>query len=390
MKKSLLFLLAATIICPLAAQQTVHRARGTIISPEVHADGSVTFRLVAPAAESVQVVGDFTAADPARPQAPTASLTLNQEGVWHYTTTPLRSELYNYHFVVDGLAIKDPSNVYIQRDIASLMNYFIVGGGKADNYAPQDVPHGTVARVWYSSPSTESKTRRMCVYTPAGYEDSLCDYPVLYLLHGMGGDEEAWLATGRAAQILDNLIAQGKAEPMIVVMTNGCPQHASAPGESHEGMYKPYGVRSMDGSFESSFGEVISFVDGRYRTIRSARGRAIAGLSMGGFHSFYISLNLPTTFGHIGLFSAAVRPTSGGIGGVYDNSDEKLATLFESAPALYYIAIGREDFLYDHNVELRRRLDRKGYPYTYLESEGGHTWRNWRDYLVDFLPRLFR
>lgn len=371
-----------------------------IVSPEINADNSVTFRFVAPKAIKVQVTGDFLPTQKIEYErdgrkmsfdAPgVADLKEGAGGVWEYTSAPLASELYNYNFIVDGLSVKDPNNAYIQRDIANLMNYFIIGGGKADNYAVQDVPHGTVSKVWYPSPNAETKMRRMSVYTPAGYEGGKTKYPVLYLLHGMGGDEEAWLCTGRTAQILDNLIAQGKAEPMIVVMTNGCPQHAAAPGESHEGMYKPYNVGSMEGAFESSFGDVISFVDKHYRTIRKSSGRAIAGLSMGGFHSYYISANMPKTFDYVGLFSAAIMPREGVTSPIYENMEQKLEVLFGNNPKLYYIAIGKTDFLYEANVGLRQRLDAAGYPYTYNESEGGHVWRNWRDYLVDFAPRLFR
>lgn len=372
---------------------------GQITSPEINADNSVTFRFVAPKAIKVQVTGDFLPTQHIEYEldgrkvsfdAPgVADLKEGEGGVWSYTTEPLASELYNYNFVVDGLSVKDPNNAYIQRDIANLMNYFIIGGGKAENYMVQDVPHGTVSKIWYPSPNAETKMRRMSVYTPAGYEKSKTKYPVLYLLHGMGGDEEAWLCTGRTAQILDNLIAQGKAVPMIVVMTNGCPQHAAAPGESHEGMFKPYNVASMGGAFESSFKDVIAFVDSNYRTIRKSSGRAIAGLSMGGFHSYHISANMPKTFDYVGLFSAAIMPHEGVSSPVYDNMDQKLAVLFGNNPKLYYIAIGKTDFLFEANVELRQRLDAAGYPYIYNESEGGHTWRNWRDYLVDFAPRLF-
>lgn len=399
MKKTTLLTLLLLISTTLFAQQSLWGGQ-QVISPEINPDNSVTFRFVAPKAIKVQVTGDFLAPQrieyelnghKASYEIPgVADLKEGEGGLWEYTSEPLESELYNYNFIVDGLSVKDPNNAYIQRDIANLMNYFIIGGGKADNYAVQDVPHGTVARVWYPSPNATTKTRRMSVYTPAGYESGRGKYPVLYLLHGMGGDEEAWLCTGRTAQILDNLIAQSKAEPMIVVMTNGCPQHASAPGESHEGMYKPYGVGAMDGSFESSFGDVVSYVDKHYRTIRKSSGRAIAGLSMGGFHSYYISANMPKTFDYVGLFSAAIMPREGVESPIYKDMDRKLATLFGNNPKLYYIAIGQTDFLFEANVELRQRLDAAGYPYTYIESSGGHVWRNWRDYLVDFAPRLFK
>lgn len=351
----------------------------------VNPDKSVTFKLKAPKAVKVQVTGDFMEG--------TADLVEGGDGIWEYTSAPLESELYNFRFFVDGLAFNDPSYTYVQRDISNLMDYFIVPGGRADNYMVQDVPHGTVSRVWYHS-ATLGMDRRMSVYTPAGYEGGKGKYPVLYLLHGMGGDEEAWLCTGRAAQILDNLIAQGKAKPMIVVMTNGNTKHQSAPGESGEGMYKPYNCGSSDTSFELHFKDVISFVDSHYRTIPKASSRAITGLSMGGGHSFQISLNYPKTFDYVGLFSAAVgmRTTNGGemAPEFYQDTYEKLDKLFANNPKLYYIGIGETDFLMMSNNELRAYLDGKGYHYVYVETPGGHIWRNWRIYLNDFAQRIFK
>lgn len=402
MRKAILIVvswLAASLFC--TAQQSLFGGQ-QIVSPEVHEDNTVTFRFRAPKAVKVQVTGDFL--EPSKIEIPgfgtvevpgTADLVEGEGGVWEFTSDVLESELYNYNFIVDGLAVKDPGNAYIQRDIANLMNYFIIPGERADNYFVKDVPHGTVSRVWYHS-DVLGKDRRMAVYTPAGYETGKQKYPVLYLLHGMGGDEEAWLCTGRAAQILDNLIAEGKAKPMIVVMTNGNTLHKAAPGESDEGMYRPYNCGSFDTSFEAHFKDVISFIDSRYRTIRKAEGRAIAGLSMGGLHTFEIALNYPDTFGYVGLFSSALGVTAGEdkSGWIapefYENTDEKIDRLFADGPELFYIAIGETDFLYEANKELREKLEAKGYPFTYLETPGGHIWRNWRIYLEDFSQLIFK
>lgn len=402
MKKAILIvisLLAASSVC--MAQQSLFGGQ-QIVSPEINGDNTVTFRFRAPKAVRVQVTGDFL--EPSKIEVPgfgtvevpgTADLAEGPEGVWEFTSDVLESELYNYNFIVDGLAVKDPGNAYIQRDIANLMNYFMIPGERADNYFVKDVPHGTVSRVWYHS-DVLGKDRRMAVYTPAGYETGKQKYPVLYLLHGMGGDEESWLCTGRAAQILDNLIAEGKARPMIVVMTNGNTLHKAAPGESDEGMYRPYNCGSFDTSFEAHFKDVISFVDSRYRTIRKAEARAIAGLSMGGLHTFEIALNYPGTFGYIGLFSSALGVTAGEdkSGWIapefYENTDEKIDRLFADGPELFYIAIGETDFLYEANKELREKLEAKDYPFTYLETPGGHIWRNWRIYLEDFSQLIFK
>jgi enterochelin esterase family protein len=232
--------------------------------------------------------------------------------------------------------------------------------------------------------------RRMTVYTPAGYESSSRRYPVLYLLHGMGGDEEAWTSLGRAAEILDNLIAEGRAEPMIVVMPNGNAAMQAAPGESSTGLIAPeFNLpHTMDGLFESSFMDIVKWVDRTYRTRANKQSRAIAGLSMGGFHSMTISRANPDAFAYVGLFSAATEPFKSAE--VYENADAKLAAQFAKKPALYWIGIGRDDFLYDANTIYRAKLDDNGYRYTYYESDGGHCWRNWRVYLTEFVPLLFK
>ncbi len=381
MKRIIAIAAALLIAGSLFAQQALWGG-SPIISPEINPDNSVTFRLHAPKAVKVQVTGDF---------APGMAELTEKEGIWEYTTPPLPPELYSYSFIVDGLTVRDPANVYINRDVASVTNIFIIGGGRADLYKVNDVPHGTVSRVWYSSPAL-NMDRRMTVYTPAGYEDSRKSYPVFYLLHGMGGDEEAWIALGRTAQILDNLIAQGKAEPMIVVMTNGNAAQEAAPGESSLGLAVPsmQQPKTMEGSFETSFPDVVNYIDKHYRTIKKKSGRAIAGLSMGGYHAMHISKQYPDMFDYVGLFSAAARNGDEVQSPVYQNFENKLRIQFERTPALYWIAIGKTDFLYEENADFRRYLDGKGYRYTYYESEDGHIWKNWRIYLTEFAPLLFR
>jgi enterochelin esterase family protein len=363
----------------ISAQQNLWQGEG-VCSPEIDAEGRVTFRFYAPDVEAVALEGDFLSGS--------VAMTLGTDGVWSYTTEPLPSEMYYYSFNVKGVGkIHDPQNVYMVRDVSSQMNYFIVGGGWGDLYQAQAVPHGTVSRVWAEMQSGVS--RRMVVYTPAGYESSKKKYPVLYLLHGMGGDEEAWLATGRAAEIMDNLIAAGKAKEMIVVMTNGCTRHVAAPGYSEEGMWRPYMSGSMDGSFETMFDDVVEWVDAHYRTKAKSDSRAIAGLSMGGFHSMQISKFYPTMFDYVGLFSAAIFRGKEGVA-IYEDLEPKLKQQFSEGVELYWIAIGKDDFLYDENVKYRELLDKLELNYVYHESEGGHIWRNWRCYLTEFVQMLFK
>jgi enterochelin esterase family protein len=271
------------------------------------------------------------------------------------------------------------------------MSLFFVNGPASSNYIVQNVPHGTVAKRWYTSTGLK-EDRRLTIYTPPGYESSKDKYPVLYLLHGMGGDEEAWMTLGRASQILDNLIAQGKARPMIVVMPNGHTSNTAAPGESSKGFYT-IDMMTPDiftGAMEANFGEIIAFTERNYRIKSEAENRAIAGLSMGGFHSLYISANEPKTFDYIGLFSPAILPPENKKSPVYENLIKKLEIQKANAYRLYWVAIGKTDFLYQHVADFRQKLDKMNFKYQYVESDGGHTWSNWRKYLNDFVPQLFK
>ncbi|MDE5594263.1 MAG: esterase [Muribaculaceae bacterium] len=383
MKKYILPSFMAILALCVNAQQALWGG-SQIVSPEIHPDNTVTFRLVAPKAVKVEVIGDFL---------PTTKAELvEKDGVWEYTTPePLSPELYSYTMLVDGLKINDPSNVHRIRDVKSVSDVFIIPGERADLYKINDVPHGTVSKIWYNSP-TLGMDRRLTVYTPAGYENSGKRYPVLYLLHGMGGDENAWTELGRASQILDNLIAQGKAEPMIVVMPNGNAALQAAPGESSLGFVAPSMQlpKTMEGSFETHFPEVVNFIDKNYRTIKSKKGRAIAGLSMGGFHSLHISKEYPDMFDYVGLFSAAILPGKDVKSPIYDNIEGKIKTQFQKKPALYWIAIGDKDFLYQANKDYRKLLDDNGYKYSYFETPEGHIWKNWRIYLAEFASQLFK
>lgn len=396
MKKIITIFALAAAVTGAHAQQALWGG-SQIVSPEIHPDHTVTFRIAAPKAVKVQVTGDFLPTQKMQTpfgefDAPGTADMIEKDGVWEYTTpAPLAPELYSYTMLVDGLKINDPSNVHRIRDVQSVTDVFIIPGDRADLYKINDVPHGTVSKVWYNSP-TLGMDRRLTVYTPAGYETSGKRYPVFYLLHGMGGDENAWTELGRASQILDNLIAQGKAEPMIVVMTNGNAALQAAPGESSLGFAAPSMQlpKTMEGSFEQHFPEVVKFIDKNYRTIKSKKSRAIAGLSMGGFHSMHISKQYPDMFDYVGLFSAAIMPGADVKSPIYEDLEGKLKTQFDKKPALYWIAIGDKDFLYNANKDYRKMLDDKGYKYAYYETSEGHIWKNWRIYLTEFTPMLFK
>lgn len=371
------------------AQQDFSRIE--LLSPEIKTDKTVTFRIRANTARSVRISGTWMQGQGFN--QPFKELKMGSDSVWTYTSEVLPSDMFSYFFTVDGVRTIDPSNAHVIRDVANISNVFIVSGGLGDLYKVNKVPHGTVAKRWYDSPGTD-KTRRLTIYTPYGYESSKENYPVLYLLHGIGGDEEAWMVNGRAAQIMDNLIAQGRTKPMIVVATNGNVAMEAAPGEGSEGYTRPTFMlpNTMDGKFEASFGDVIKFVESNYRTIAKKEGRAIAGLSMGGYHTAYISRYYPNTFDYMGLFSPALNNNPDSSKTAYKDADENLLMQKNNGFKLYWIAVGKTDFpvLFTGVQEYRKKLDSIGMKYEYKETEGGHTWTNWRDYLQEFSQRLFK
>ena len=400
--KKIITIAAALLMAGSAFAQQALWGGASVESPVVNPDGTVTFRYQAPKAVKVTVSGDFLPSQKMvfkmgdqeiSYDAPgVGELKEGQNGIWEYTTdAKVAPEMYTYTFNVDGNTVIDNNNMWVNRDIASLTSAFIVPGGRADLYTIQDVPHGTVSKVWYESP-TAGFDRRLSVYTPAGYEQNKKQkYPVLYVLHGIGGDEDAWLDQGRAAQILDNLIAQGKAKPMIVVFTNGNISEEAAPGQNSTGYVHPTTnlPKTMEGTFETGFPEVVKFIDSNYRTIAKKQSRAICGLSMGGFHTLYISLNNPDMFGYSGMFSAAIGVSDDSVSPIYQNFDQKLATYFSKKPSLLWIGCGNTDFLIQTNQEFVKKLKDNNYPHEYLENDGGHIWRNWRIYLTEFVPKLF-
>lgn len=399
-------------------------------SPVINYDGSVTFNVYAPKADEVLLVGSFAEKlyqirTKMGAFGKDRKYEMKKDGDWwSFTTKTLPSEMYTYKFVIDDVDSLDALNPNKVRDVDTYYSYFIVPGMPGSMYTSKDVAHGEIAKVWYPSNLNGMKQRRMSVYFPAEYaENPDKRYPVLYLLHGSGGDENAWPEFGKAQEIMDNMIAEGKIEPMIVVMPNGIVTLDAAPGESPFMNATPTAVNvsSMMGRIEKVFvDEVVKYVDDNYRTLNDKANRAIAGLSLGGLQTIYISANNPYTFDYVGLFSAQTTNTledkaisiiknvagkfanlkaligketnNSGIDGIetYKDFDAKLKTQFEAKPQLYYIAVGVDDFVKKLNDDYRAKLDAAGYKYIYHETDGAHSWENWRKYLLDFLPRIFK
>ena len=384
----------AVVFCAVAiiaqAQQNIGFKAEKLISPQVNSDNTVTFRLNAPKAKSVSVKGDWEANDGV------GTMKKGKGGIWEYTTPVLPSETYTYRFNIDGVIGIDPHNPFTRRDVGNVFSIFFVGNGPADYYQVHDVPHGTMQTVWYQCQGMYQNNRRMVIYLPPSYDKDNKNYPVLYLLHGSGGDEMAWSDLGFINRVMDNLIAEGKAEPMIVVMPNGNPSKQAEAGETSENLsYMPVMTNTLPdykaGKFEASFPQIVNYVDNHYRTLPDKAHRALAGLSMGGFYSMMISANFPELFDYIGLFSAGVDFT--GIDWnipVYRDLDKKLAEQHKQGVKLYWIGMGKADRLYPFNLELMKRLDQAGTKYEYHESTRGHLWSNWRQYLLIYTPLLFK
>jgi enterochelin esterase-like enzyme len=359
----------------------------TVVSPDVMDDGSVIFRLYAPEAKTVKVTGTFMTT------MGNINMVKNDTGLFELKVEPLKPDMYVYVFIVDGVKMLDPGNKVVVRDGSYIESRLMVPGTWTDLLDVKDVPHGVVSAVWYQSP-TIGMSRRMIVYTPPGYNKSKDSYPVLYLLHGGGGDEEGWISRGRANYILDNLIAAGKAKPMIIVVTNGIPGNEAAPGDRPlNSVLKKVDTSTpasmTTGKFEESLiQDIIPFIEGNYRVKADPDHRAIAGLSMGGYHTQKITNANPGKFSYIGVMSMGLY----NMFGPYSKEDHiaQIKALKASNPKLYFIGCGKTDFLYKGVTDLLALYDELGFKYTYRESEGGHSWNNWRLYFSEIAQQIFK
>lgn len=387
-------------------------ARGPrVVSPEIQPDKKVTFRLLAPEANNVVLNGSWE-------DGTNIAMTKDSQGIWSVTIGPLGEQLWAYTFNVDGVRALDPGNAEIQRDGSRYENMLMVSGPASDawDFKP-DIPHGTVQAVWYPSPTLKLQNRRMYVYTPPGYTAGNAKYPVLYLLHGMGGDEDAWTVMGRANVIIDNLIAEGKAKPMVVVMTNGNttqivsqgfgygptparqavrspapPPEQAARGEGGgrsaevraAALTAPGGGPVYEGSFPQSLvQDVIPFVEKNFRVRTDKNSRAIAGLSMGGVHTGLATNHNPGLFGYIGVFSA-------GFGVELDDLEKYLTQVEAGGVKRYWVGAGTTDFALKDSQALYETAKKVGLNVgEYRIAPGAHFWFIWRLFLSEYASLLF-
>lgn len=363
-----------------------------VISPEFHDDGSVTFRIMAPTADSIKISGSWM-----QGWGSAENLTKGTEGLWELNISDLNPDYYNYSYNVDGVRTVDPHNPWVIRDVRNTFSAFILPGEESEFIQLSDQKNGTIQEIWYPSPTLNMDQRRMKVYIPPNYNESNEEYPVLYLLHGGGGDENAWTELGLANRIMDNLIHAGDAKPMIVVMTNGNPNQVStwhvAPG--HDPVRQSDSANPMATvQFEESLiADVIPFVETHYRAKTGKENRAVTGLSMGGWQTQKLALNYPDVFDYYGVMSMGIiRETQFAMNAQshLELTNQNIGNLKDSDYELYWIACGTDDFLFDSVIHMREVLDGHDFDYVYRETDGGHTWDRWRLYLSEFAPMLFQ
>jgi enterochelin esterase family protein len=377
MKKLIPFVMLF-FLCSVSSAQSTQSATGRrmpIISPEVHPDHSVTFRFRDPNAKTVMLSREGTKAIP---------MERDESGIWTVTTEPLDPDLYGYSFQADGVSLLDPGNSLIKPNLLGMNSMVHIAGPASLPWEINDVPHGEVRHHFYHS-AIIGDDRDYYVYTPPGYDANASQqYPVFYLFHGYSDDASGWTAVGRANFILDNLIAAGKAQPMLLVMPlgYGAPEIVARNG----GSLRDPKLREKNYTLfrNALFNEVMPQVEKQYRVKADRESRAVAGLSMGGAESLFIGLNAVDRFAWIGSFSAG--GASSDYQATFPNLDEKLNDQLK----LLWIACGTEDGLMAGNRKFREWLKSKGVRVTEIETPGMHTWMVWRRNLAAFAPLLFR
>ena len=370
------FFSAAVFACIIAATCLAQRGptpyyedtANIPVSPEIHADRSVTFRLFAPKASEVVLMGSPGILEVIKTPMP---LKKDDKGVWSLTVGPLPPGFYTYGYAIDGgLRMPDPSNPNLEVRRWGPTSSFIVPGAEKSVVEKRRVPHGTVHVEFYDSPSLNAE-RMVYIYTPPGYETGKQKYPVLYLLHGNGQIEASWTWTGRANVIMDNLLADGKIKPMVVVMPYGhVPREIKAPASA-----------SDPGAIEKELiSSVKPLVEGKYRVLTDRNHRAIAGLSMGAAQSLSIGLRHLNEFAYIAAFSG------GGNRAEWEKADAAALNKLK----VLWLGCGTDDFAYNGVKAMDDLLTQKKVKHVFNPSGGGHSWPNWQTYLSKYAPLLFR
>jgi enterochelin esterase-like enzyme len=384
----ILFLSAWTLLVFALAQAPPAPARPAapmLVSPEIHGDQRITFRIRAPKASDVVLRGDWMEG------ATTERLAKSEDGVWSVTVGPLTPDFYSYSLIVDGVKTLDPPNPMIKQGISGVDNMFFVPGPEAAFENNNPVPHGQIRLVWYTS-ATLGMQRRMHVYTPPGYDASSRRYPVFYLLHGGGDEDSGWSTIGRAGFILDNLIAEKKAQPMLVVMPNGSlPMPANLPRPT-PGTTRSPEIAAAYAAARARFvpelmKEVVPDVERNFRVLADREHRAIAGLSMGGGQTLQVITANPDQFAYVGVWSAGIgqNPAEWETTNAAFLDNPKINSWIK----LFSISVGDKDFTLNGSKSLAEVLDKRGIKNQIHISGGGHTWINWRHYLNDLAPKLF-
>ena len=386
--KPFVLLVAAVSVLALSRAGMAQPATPAVVSPEAHPDGTVTFRLRAPNAQRVTVNGDFWG----RKSFPMTNDPTLGNGVWAVTTPPLEPDLYAYTFNMDGATLVDPVNTFVRVGAWAYMSQVYVPGPRAAFLAVRDVPHGTLHEHWYHNKELNTE-RRVLVYTPPGYSSSKT-YPVLYLLHGMSDDEGFWTSVGRANFIMDNLLAEARTKPALIVMPFGhasrTPPGRGAGGGRGAAAGAPatrggavFGISMLENDLNQN---VIPLVERQYHVGKKPTQRAIAGLSMGGAQSLNIGLNNPDRFAYVAAFSSAI----------FGNSETNFASFLADPKKsnksfkLLWIGCGQSDTLLDGNRTFEALLTSKGIKHEWVTTPGyAHEWTLWRHYLHDVLPKLF-
>jgi enterochelin esterase family protein len=387
-------LLACTIAALAQAPAEPPRREPTpndsLKSPEVLDDNRVTFRLYAPKATEVSITGDWVTQDLGKG----GLLEKDSQGIWSITVAPLPPDFYSYAFTMDGVRIVDPKNPLIKQGVSSLDSMFLLPGKEAEFEKTQAVPHGVIRMNWYES-STLGTQRRLHVYTPPGYDHSLEQLPVLYLLHGGGDEDSGWSTIGRAGFIVDNLLSAKRGKPMIIVMPNGSlPRPTNLPTFTPGTTPSPEFTAAMAASQErftkELMNDIVPFIEANYRVMPDPDHRAIAGLSMGGGQTLRVFTSHPDKFAYVAIWSAGIAGRNASEfeernAGFLAKSDK-----LNQQVKLLSICAGEKDFALAGSKSLVEMLNKHGIHNEFHTSPGGHTWINWRHYLADLAPQLFQ